>query len=102
MRENARTVPPENAPLNIIVVEDSELDYELLLAMLLREGMRPRTTRVEDEAGVLQQRVEFGAIERHLDLSRVAAFREWQDDQRRQVRDALPDAMRRTVNGGGA
>ena len=40
------------APLNIIVVEDSELDYELLLAMLSREGLKPRTTRVEDEMGM--------------------------------------------------
>lgn len=39
-------------PLNIIVVEDSELDYELLLAMLSREGLKARTTRVEDEAGM--------------------------------------------------
>ncbi|MBA2411815.1 MAG: response regulator [Burkholderiaceae bacterium] len=38
--------------LNLIVVEDSELDYELLLAMLAREGLKPRTTRVEDEAGM--------------------------------------------------
>ena len=36
----------------LIVVEDSELDYELLLAMLMREGMRPRSVRVEDEAGM--------------------------------------------------
>jgi signal transduction histidine kinase len=36
----------------LIVVEDSELDYELLLAMLMREGMRPRAVRVEDEAGM--------------------------------------------------
>jgi signal transduction histidine kinase len=42
--------PP--APLNLIVVEDSELDYELLLAMLMREGLRPRAVRVEDEAGM--------------------------------------------------
>jgi signal transduction histidine kinase len=44
-----------NAPgpaLNLIVVEDSELDYDLLLAMLMREGMRPRAVRVEDEAGM--------------------------------------------------
>jgi signal transduction histidine kinase len=44
-----------NAPdpaLNLIVVEDSELDYELLLAMLVREGLRPRAVRVEDEAGM--------------------------------------------------
>ena len=38
--------------MNIIVVEDSELDYELLLAMLSREGLKARTTRVEDEAGM--------------------------------------------------
>lgn len=42
----------DRPPLNIIVVEDSELDYELLLAMLAREGMKPRTTRVEDESGL--------------------------------------------------
>jgi signal transduction histidine kinase len=44
-----------NAPgpaLNLIVVEDSELDYELLLAMLMREGLLPRAVRVEDEAGM--------------------------------------------------
>ena len=40
------------APLNLIVVEDSELDFELLLAMLMREGLRPRAMRVEDEAGM--------------------------------------------------
>lgn len=38
--------------LSLIVVEDSELDYELLLAMLMREGLRPRARRVEDEAGM--------------------------------------------------
>ena len=43
---------PTSAPLNIIVVEDSELDYELLLALLSREGLKPRATRVEDEAGM--------------------------------------------------
>jgi signal transduction histidine kinase len=44
-----------NAPdalLHLIVVEDSELDFELLLAMLMREGLRPRAVRVEDEAGM--------------------------------------------------
>ena len=38
--------------LSLIVVEDSELDYELLLAMLMREGLRPRAVRVEEEAGM--------------------------------------------------
>ena len=42
----------DHPSLNLIVVEDSELDYELLLAMLSREGLNPRTTRVEDEAGM--------------------------------------------------
>jgi signal transduction histidine kinase len=48
--EPSVNAPP--APLNLIVVEDSELDYELLLAMLMREGLRPRAVRVEDEAGM--------------------------------------------------
>ena len=46
------SMTPTGPALNIIVVEDSELDYELLLAMLSREGLKPRTTRVEDEAGM--------------------------------------------------
>ena len=46
------SMTPDSPALNLIVVEDSELDYELLLAMLSREGMKPRTTRVEDEAGM--------------------------------------------------
>jgi len=47
--------------LSLIVVEDSELDYELLLAMLMREGLRPRAVRVEDEPGL---RAAFEAAER--------------------------------------
>jgi signal transduction histidine kinase len=47
----AVTASDPNAP-RLIVVEDSELDYELLLAMLMREGMRPRAVRAEDEAGM--------------------------------------------------
>jgi signal transduction histidine kinase len=46
------SMQPTGQVLNIVVVEDSELDYELLLAMLAREGLKPRTTRVEDEAGM--------------------------------------------------
>jgi len=45
------TAPDPNAP-RLVVVEDSELDYELLLAMLMREGLRPRAVRVEDEPGM--------------------------------------------------
>jgi two-component system sensor histidine kinase UhpB len=41
----------DTAP-RLIVVEDSELDYDLLLALLLREGLRPRALRVEDEPGL--------------------------------------------------
>lgn len=46
------TSDPTTSP-RLIVVEDSELDYELLLATLMREGMRPRAVRAEDEAGML-------------------------------------------------
>ena len=41
-----------DASPRLIVVEDSELDYELLIAMLIREGLRPTTIRAEDEAGM--------------------------------------------------
>jgi signal transduction histidine kinase len=51
-----------SSPLNLIVVEDSELDYELLIAMLMREGMRPRAVRVEDEAG-MRQAFSMGTID---------------------------------------
>jgi signal transduction histidine kinase len=44
------------ATVNLLVVEDSELDYELLLAILGRDqaltGLRVRAQRVEDEAGM--------------------------------------------------
>ena len=45
------TPDPTSSP-RLIVVEDSELDYELLLATLMREGMRPRAVRVEEETGM--------------------------------------------------
>lgn len=49
-------MPPVNTadrtPLSLIVVEDSELDFDLLLAILHREGLNPRAVRVEDEAGM--------------------------------------------------
>jgi two-component system sensor histidine kinase UhpB len=42
--------------VNLLVVEDSDLDFELLQAMLMRDlaplGMRLRATRVEDEPGM--------------------------------------------------
>lgn len=46
------SVNAPDAALGLIVVEDSELDYDLLIAMLMREGMRPRAVRVEEEAGM--------------------------------------------------
>jgi signal transduction histidine kinase len=36
----------------LVIVEDSELDYDLTLATLMREGLRPRAQRVEDERGL--------------------------------------------------
>jgi signal transduction histidine kinase len=48
------TTPSET--IHLLVVEDSELDYELLLAILGRDqaltGLRVRAQRVEDEAGM--------------------------------------------------
>jgi len=40
------------SPVALLVVEDSELDYELLLALLARDGLRVRAQRVEDAAGM--------------------------------------------------
>ena len=47
-------MPPilDNPPIQLLVVEDSELDYELLLALLARSGRPVRARRVEDEAGM--------------------------------------------------
>jgi signal transduction histidine kinase len=40
------------APIRLLVVEDSELDFELLIAMLGRDGPPLRAERVEDEHGM--------------------------------------------------
>ncbi len=46
-------VPTLSAPpTQLLVVEDSELDYELLLALLARSGHPVRARRVEDEGGM--------------------------------------------------
>jgi len=48
-------VPARNtvvAPIRLLVVEDSELDFDLLTAMLTREGLPLRAERVEDETGM--------------------------------------------------
>jgi signal transduction histidine kinase len=42
----------DNPPIQLLVVEDSELDYDLLLALLARAGRPVRARRVEDEAGM--------------------------------------------------
>jgi signal transduction histidine kinase len=42
----------EAAPIRLLVVEDSELDFELLIAMLARDGPLLRAERVEDEEGM--------------------------------------------------
>jgi signal transduction histidine kinase len=50
--------PDRNETIHLLVVEDSELDYELLLAILGRDqaltGLRVRAQRVEDETGMRQ------------------------------------------------
>lgn len=50
------STPEETPALRLLVVEDSELDYELLLATLKRDGAIAgrslRAQRVEDEAGM--------------------------------------------------
>jgi signal transduction histidine kinase len=49
-------MPAADDPIRLLVVEDSELDYDLLQAILLRDretlGGRVRTTRAEDESGM--------------------------------------------------
>jgi signal transduction histidine kinase len=42
----------DNPAIQLLVVEDSELDYELLLALLARGGRPVRARRVEDEDGM--------------------------------------------------
>ncbi|MFZ4759200.1 MAG: hypothetical protein ACOYLX_13635, partial [Burkholderiaceae bacterium] len=39
-------------PLRLLVVEDSELDYELLIRSLHRQGLDPVAVRVEDAEGL--------------------------------------------------
>jgi len=46
------TTTLDNPPIQLLVVEDSELDYDLLLALLARGGRPVRARRVEDEAGM--------------------------------------------------
>jgi signal transduction histidine kinase len=52
----------EAAPIRLLVVEDSELDYDLLIAMLARDGPPLRAERVEDEAG-MREALERGHVD---------------------------------------
>ncbi|MBN9430640.1 MAG: response regulator [Burkholderiales bacterium] len=45
---------PSRAPLKLLVVEDSELDFELLLATLARDGLAVSATRVETREQMTQ------------------------------------------------
>ncbi len=52
MRQNPGADMPsalDNPPIQLLVVEDSELDYDLLLALLARGGQPVRARRVENE-----------------------------------------------------
>ncbi|HEX4596339.1 MAG TPA: response regulator [Burkholderiaceae bacterium] len=49
---NVPIVAAEGASVRLLVVEDSELDFELLIAMLARDGPPLRAERVEDEDGM--------------------------------------------------
>ncbi len=52
----------EAAPIRLLVVEDSELDFDLLTATLARDGPRLRAERVEDEAG-MREALERGPVD---------------------------------------
>ncbi|MGD9942543.1 MAG: response regulator [Burkholderiaceae bacterium] len=49
---------PDPGPLKLLVVEDSELDFELLLATLARDGLAVSATRVETRAQMLRAMAE--------------------------------------------
>jgi len=53
---------PESIPIRLLVVEDSELDFDLLTAMLARDGPPLRAERVEDEAG-MQEALERARVD---------------------------------------
>ena len=52
----------EAAPIRLLVVEDSELDFDLLIATLARDGPPLRAERVEDEAG-MREALERGLVD---------------------------------------
>jgi signal transduction histidine kinase len=50
------------APIRLLVVEDSELDFDLLIATLTRDAPPLRAERVEDEAG-MREAIERGPVD---------------------------------------
>jgi len=59
---NAPVKVPEATPIRVLVVEDSELDFDLLTSMLARDGPPLRAERVEDEAG-MREALERGPVD---------------------------------------
>src|ERR1700739_3898280 len=53
---------PESVPIRLLVVEDSELDFELLTAVLARDGPPLRAERVEDEAA-MREALDRGPVD---------------------------------------
>jgi signal transduction histidine kinase len=51
--EQAASGSTKPGPLRLLVVEDSELDYELLLRELNRQGLAAQATRVEDAVSLM-------------------------------------------------
>src|SRR3974390_3182803 len=52
----------EPGPIRLLVVEDSELDFDLLTAMRARDGGPLRAERVEDESG-MREALERGPVD---------------------------------------
>ncbi|HEX4584457.1 MAG TPA: response regulator [Burkholderiaceae bacterium] len=52
----------ETAPIRLLVVEDSELDFDLLIATLARDAPPLRAERVEDEPG-MREALERGPVD---------------------------------------
>lgn len=83
-------------PLRLLVVEDSELDHELLLRALRRQGFEPDARRVEDAAGLAAALADgpWDAVISDHHLPRFSST-----DALRQVRDAGNDLPFLIVSG---
>jgi len=68
--------PAADRPLALLVVEDSELDYELLVALLRRDGLPIRAQRVEDEGAMREalSRTRFDAVVTDHNMPRFDSF----------------------------